>query len=166
MHLFLTGEIGVGKSTLLRGLLADLGLTLQADGFRTVWQNSATLHLLPWGKGSCTWENQVAARNPGAGAKALPGAFDALGPALLAPPWGAVTVMDELGFLESGDLRFQRAVLERLNASVPVLGVIKPRPSPFLDAVRAAPGVRVETVTVENRDALRPVLVRLLAGFV
>ncbi|MBR4869427.1 MAG: hypothetical protein IKU12_01455, partial [Oscillospiraceae bacterium] len=49
---------------------------------------------------------------------------------------------------------FQAAVLSALEGPLPVLGVIKPRSTPFLDAVRSHPKVRVLEVTPETRDAL------------
>lgn len=157
MHLFLTGEIQVGKSTLLSALLRSLGLP--ACGFCTCWRRTEaedTLHLLPWGMDAdCGADNQVARRRNGR-AEILPGRFDALGPELLTPrPGCAVMVMDELGFLERNDLRFQEAVLCALDGPLPVLGVIKPRQEPFLDRVRAHAGVQLVTVTPENRDDLR-----------
>ena len=157
MHLFLTGEIQVGKSTLLSALLDSLGLP--ACGFRTCWRRTEgedTLHLLPWGvEAACGTDNQVARRRDGR-AETLSGRFDTLGTELLTPrPGCAVMVMDELGFLERNDLRFQEAVLRALDGPLPVLGVIKPRNVPFLDQVRAHEGVQVVTVTPENRDELR-----------
>ena len=157
MHLFLTGEVQVGRSTLLSALLGSLGRP--ACGFRTCWRRAEgedTLHLLPWGvEADCGPDNQVARRRNGR-AEILPGRFDTLGPGLLTPrPGCAVMVMDELGFLEGKDLRFQEAVLRALDGPLPVLGVIKPRHVPFLDQVRTHEGVQVVTVTPENRDGLR-----------
>lgn len=156
MHLFLTGEVQVGKSTLLRALLARLALP--ACGFCTCWAvcgGEERLHLLPWGpERVCTPENAAACRVEHR-ARALPGRFDRLGPPLLLPRRDSgVLVMDELGFLERDERVFQQAVLAALDGPLPVLGVVKPRQAPFLDAVRAHPRTRTVLVTKENRDAL------------
>ena len=52
-HLFLTGEIQIGKSTLLRRFLAEKKQRIA--GFRTVWSDGErrTLHLLPCDGGVC-----------------------------------------------------------------------------------------------------------------
>lgn len=167
MHLFLTGEIQVGKSTLLRKVLAGLGGP--AGGFQTRWHGrgpGATLHLSPWGSDP-VWdvESRAAIREAQGPPRVLPGAFDRLGPALLSPASAGGTVMDELGYLEGDAPRFQAAVLARLASTRPVLGVLKPRHTPFLDAVRGTPGVEVVAVTRENRDTLAPALIRALAPY-
>lgn len=151
-HLFFTGPVGAGKSTALARLLAGTGW--RCGGLRTVWQ-ADELHLLPYGAAvtACTPENRVA-RRTGHCCQADPAAFDRLGPMLLQSADVDCMVLDELGFLESNSPAFQAAVLALLRGDVPVLGVIKPRSSPFLDAVRACPGVAVAEVTDENRDAL------------
>lgn len=156
VHLFLTGEVQVGKSTLLRALLERLALP--ACGFCTCWAvcgGEERLHLLPWGAARrCTPENAAACRVDRR-AQAMSGRFDRLGPPLLVPRKGSrVLVMDELGFLEREEKAFQRAVLGALDGPLPVLGVIKPRQTPFLDAVRAHPRTRAVLVTEENRDTL------------
>ena len=158
-HLFLTGEVQVGKSTLLRQLLARyFGAP---GGFRTCWdsqQQRGALYLLP-AAGGKRGEASLVARRTEDGMTVYARRFDALGPALLQPE-GDCIVMDELGFLEREALEFQAAVLRALDGALPVLGVIKPRPSPFLDAVRRHPRVRLVTVTPENRDALARTLCR------
>ena len=70
-----------------------------------------------------------------------------------------ITIMDELGFFESGALAFQQAVMRRISGGIPTLGVIKPRHTEFLDAVRAHEGVEIWEVDESNRAA---VLTRLL----
>ena len=151
-HLFLTGEIQVGKSTLLRRFLTEKKQRIA--GFRTVWSDGErrTLHLLPCDGGVCCEENCVAERLSGK-LVPRPEIFDRLGPVLLGQPCDLL-VMDELGFLESTAPAFRSAVLAALDGSIPVVGVIQPRHTEFLDAVRAHEGVHIVTVTVENRDTL------------
>ena len=151
-HLFLTGEIQVGKSTLLRRFLAEKKQRIA--GFRTVWSDGErrTLHLLPCDGGVGCEEPGVAAPLSG-NLVPRPVFFARRGAVLLGQPWDLL-MMDELGFLESTAPAFRSAVLAALDGSIPVVGVIQPRHTEFLDAVRAHEGVHIVTVTVENRDTL------------
>lgn len=149
-HLFLTGEKGVGKSTLARCLLA--GHT--PCGFRTVRVTGVldrpSVHLLPAVGGVPSAENLLFY----CGAYSCD-RFDTLGTAALRNRSGDVLLMDELGPGESGAERFCAAVLSALDGELPVLGVLQKAETPFLRAVALHPRVRVVTVTPENRDALR-----------
>jgi nucleoside-triphosphatase len=91
--------------------------------------------------------------------------FDVLGVRILADRAAARRagriVMDELGFLETGAPRFQAAVMDCLDGDVPILGVIKPDRTPFLDRVRAHKAVHLIEVTLENRAALTDELTTL-----
>jgi len=151
-HLFLTGEIQVGKSTLLRRYLAEKRCRI--GGFRTVWGDSEhrTLHLLPYDSGICLEENCIAERASGK-LTPHPEVFDRIGPALLNLPCD-ILVMDELGFLENDAYSFQSSVLAALDRSTPIVGVIKPKHTHFLDAVRSHRCVRIVEVTIENRETL------------
>lgn len=152
-HLFLTGQPQVGKSTLLRRYLAEKNCRM--GGFLTVWGDSAhtALHLLSVSGGVCCAENCIAVR-VGETLAARSEVFDRLGPALLREPCDLL-VMDELGFLEKDAFEFQEAVLAALDGCISVLGVIKPRHTPFLDAVRSHEHVRIIEVNEENRDLLK-----------
>lgn len=151
-HLFLTGDIQVGKSTLLRRYFAEKKCRI--GGFRSVWGDSEhrTLHLLPYDSGICLEENCIAERTSG---KLIPHpeVFDRIGPTLLDLPCD-ILVMDELGFLENDAHDFQAAVLAALNRNTPIVGVIKPKHTHFLDAVRSHRCVRIVEVTIENRETL------------
>ena len=91
-HLFLTGEKGVGKSTLVRHLLA--GHT--PCGFRTVRvtgvMDRPSVHLLPAVGGEATADNLLFYCG-----EYDPSRFDTLGTAALAQRRGDVLLMDELG---------------------------------------------------------------------
>ena len=153
-HLFLTGEIQVGKSTILNRLAAQCFRA--PGGFCTRWDTAEhrTLHLLSYPPClPCGTDNLIARRQSLDQMQVWPERFDLLGPQLLARPGDGI-VMDELGFLERDAMAFQAAVLAALDGARPVLGVIKPRAHPFLDQIRRHPRVRVELVTPENRDAL------------
>jgi nucleoside-triphosphatase THEP1 len=62
--------------------------------------------------------------------------------------------MDEIGFAENEALNFHAAVMETLSGNVPVLGVLRGRPTVLGDKVRQRENVRIITVTEENRDEI------------
>ena len=154
--LFLTGEIQVGKSTLLRRLIQKSGL--RPGGAETgfgPWRAEAErrLFLYPYGAPDYS-EAAVCCRMGPGGKKALPEVFDSRGAALIraamADPAVDLVVLDELGFLEAEAKAFRAAVLEALRGPKPVWGVLRLGGGCWTDADLG----RVVTVTRENRDEL------------
>ena len=117
-HILICGERGVGKSTLIRRLLAESTLPVggfvtrrltqaDGDGMFPIYLHAAALppeerpydpeHLV----GTCDSRRSIR----------YPEAFDRLGPPLLTS--GGLLVMDELGFLENDAHLFQAAVCSR-----------------------------------------------------
>ena len=158
-HLFLTGRKGVGKSTLIRGLLAAENGPL--GGFFTV-KHQGGIYLLPAaGEGTFTPENLLFYCGHGGDPKR----FDDLGCAALADTAGcSLLVMDELGPHEAEAERFQAAVFRTLDGDIPIIGVLQQAESPFLDRIARHPRVTVLTVTEDNRDALAAELRRWREG--
>ena len=152
MHIFLTGKIQVGKSTVIQHFLEKTGLS--ADGFKTLWNNrygsSRGLYIYPFGEGT----GHLCFRyRPSTGAEIFNEAFDVYGADILRNSGKRdIVIMDELGRFEKNAINFHNAVLETLDKDVPVLGVIKPESLPLLDAVRAHSKVKTIEVTLENRD--------------
>lgn len=162
MHYFLTGNTRVGKTTIIRSFLSQSGLS--AGGFMTWWDNCGIgerrLYLSPYGREPRNGEKYLIARS--GGDRILPAdnmerIFDIHGAEILSGSKNReIIVMDELGFLESRSRLFQRAVLERISGEIPIVGVIKPRRTEFLDLVRAHDNVVLREVTEENRaDVLK-----------
>ena len=165
-HIFLTGEIGVGKSTLLGRVLALLGRPVcgfytkkeapDADGTSRTYIHSAgqTRH---YGADNCVGVSDGVTKTGNVEV------FDTLGVALLTDiPAGTLVVMDELGVMESRAPSFCRAVLDTLDQAERVVGVIKPKRSPLLDAIRAREDVAVFEVTPETREIVFEKIKRLL----
>ena len=148
-HLFLTGRKGVGKSTLIRGLLAAENGPL--GGFFTV-KHEGGIYLLPAaGERTFTPENFLFRCGHGGDPKR----FDDLGCAALANTAGCgLLVMDELGPHEAEAVRFQAAVFRTLEGDIPILGVLQQAESEFLCRIARHPQVTVLTVTEDNRDTL------------
>jgi len=165
MHIFLTGERQVGKTTIIRDFLAKTGLT--ADGLMTFWETGddigGRLYISPFSSGLPPEEKYLIVdrdkRNRGL-PEEVARVFDVHGCEILAASGKRdVLVMDELGFFESKATGFHECVMRFLSGDVPVLGVVKPMQTEFLDGIRSHPNVEVWEVTVENRSA---VLERLL----
>ena len=161
-HLFLTGDIQVGKSTIISCVTAELGVPV--SGFRTVAVSAeggeSDIYLIPAAgtRDDCTPASLLAHRTPGRMPEVHPEVFGSCGVPLLADSTGPLIVMDELGWMESSSSAFQAAVLSVLDGATPVLGVVRDRHTPFLDAVRAHPAVEVLVVTRENRREMREVV--------
>ena len=144
-HIFLTGDKGVGKSTLVRCLLAEGSWRL--GGFFTV-KREGKVYLLRPGETPCP-ENFLFC----CGKAADPARFDALGCTALSVPCDVI-LMDELGPHESDAPAFQNAVLRALDGNIPILGVLQKADTPFLHQVAAHPQAHLVEVTAENRDEL------------
>ncbi len=157
-HIFLTGDIQVGKSTIIRKVIHELGFS--HGGFRTSWgdllpDGSADLFLL--GMDEPPSLDRIAARRfgSGRGITAFPEIFDSVGSRLIAEASSSpMIIMDELGFIEKNAAGFQNAVLSALTGSVPILDVFRNMQTPFLDKVRSHPNVEVIIVTKENREKI------------
>lgn len=172
-HIFLTGNIQVGKSTLIRRVLSAHP-DYSVGGFRTVTRYGdlpnakGGVYILPGSAPFTGWENlcndrnRVGVRLEGSRPTAYPDVFDRLGPDLLRPRRYDLLLMDELGRMEQTSEIFCQGVLRALNGHTPVLGVIQPRAQMLYDAISAHPEAALLTVTSENREELLPHLDALL----
>ena len=162
-HIFLTGDIQIGKSTILMRYLAAHS-NLRVGGFRTVWKNR-------WGDGCSTFhiisatENQPLTESNCVGLRKgqwpervcedYSEIYDTTGVELLknGGPYD-LYLMDEIGPGENNAVRFQEAVMALLDGDTPIIGVVRDKPGVLPDRVRSHPKVKVITVTLENRDEI------------
>lgn len=159
MHILLTGEIQVGKTTIIQKFLSQSGLS--ADGFMTYWtqddSGNRSLYLSPYSTGLHIAERHLIACSADCTSLRTEKAaciFDVYGSEILSASGKQdVIVMDELGRLESEATVFQAAVMRHILSDVPILGVIKPAQTEFLGKIRAHPAVETHEVTLANRDS-------------
>lgn len=162
MHALITGPRGVGKSTLIRRILAELGKpvfgfeTKKEDALATeelgspVYIYDAGIEHRQTPDNLVGWCKQ---KNP----TSMKEAFDRYSQRLRTPvPPGHIVLMDELGFMEGSSEEFCGAVLALLDGDTPVLAAVKDKDIPFLRAVRTHPNCRCFFITEENRDELFP----------
>ena len=171
MHVFLTGDIQVGKSTLTKKVLTALG-GVRLGGFRTVTVADradafSSLYLVPAAAEHpvCGDENRVGIRRGnGRGTEGFPEVFDRAGTEVLTDAETCdLILMDEIGKLESESPAFLGRIAALLDGSVPILGVLRREgETPQQKLVRSHPKVRLIEVTAENRDALIDEITALL----
>ena len=156
--LLLTGAPGVGKTTLLRRLLAEV--SVPRGGFLTAEIREGgerlgfTLETLDGRKGVLAHRRFPGPPRVGAYGVDL-AVLDGLGAASLeaAVAAGSLTIIDEIGKMECASPRFVAALEAALSAGVPLLATVMLRPHPVADRVKAHPAARCLTVTRANRDA-------------
>ena len=168
-NLFLTGEVDAGKSTVIRKTLALLP-PIVCGGFRTVSAPVSQGALIEvylekaWEKTPQDLNHLVGTRFGFGRFTAYPKVFDTVGASILAsePEGAALIIMDELGVMENEAPLFRGTVMDALDGELPVLGVIKPKHTVFLDAVRAHERSEIFEVTDGNRDELPEILAEKL----
>ncbi len=168
-NLFLTGEIGVGKSTLLKKLIEKINTSI--GGYvteRVINNNILKYNLISLYDG--TEEYSISkmplnrhSNNPEVFLSSFnEGAFSILEKSFCERD---IVVMDELGFMESKAYRFQDIVFKLLDSSNAVIGVLKKRDCEFLNNIRSRKDVVIIEVTEENRDTLLERLLLILVSF-
>ena len=157
-HVFLTGDKGVGKSTLIRKLLEQEKRSY--GGFFTVrtdklYGGQYSVHLIKAGGEDKPSEENLLffcgipdeinkeERFNTLGCKALENAAES-----------GLIIMDELGPHEGNAVEFCSAVMRALDGDIPVLGVLQKADSDFLSTVAGHSKVQVIEVTRENREGL------------
>ena len=160
MHALIVGDRGVGKSTLIHRVLAELNRPV--FGFETKKEEQledplrgCPIYIYDAGQPHVQTPENLIGYHKEAGAAAITAAFDRYAPRLLKiVPEGCVVELDEIGFLEAKSETFCRAVMRLLDGNAPVIAAVKNREIPFLEAVRSHKNARCFYITPENRDAL------------
>jgi len=161
-HIFLTGERQIGKSTVISKVLKLLNIT--PGGFRTIGINylddgSSDVVIFP--ANSTPSHGYIVAHRTSTGYSAFPEIFNEFGSFFLKQSADLI-LMDELGYMESTAEIFQHSVFETLDGTTPVLGVVRNKETPFLNAVRTRDDVLTLTVTENNRDYLPKKIISFL----
>ena len=159
-HTLIVGAKGVGKSTLIRKLLANVdrpvyGFYTKSEdrdetGFHRIYIHDAASDDRSRSDENCVGDCNRKIHNSNIVV------FDNLGTAYIraAKPDGII-VMDEVGFLEAEAKDFTAAILDALKGDIPVIAAVKDMENiPFLDEVRGAEKAVCYHISEENRDAL------------
>lgn len=166
-HVFLTGEIGAGKSTALAKTLALLG-GIRVMGLQTYYEeprgaDGKTLYLRAWGDSA---QGCFLTRIPGGEMSHAAQVFDERGCALLsgAQAGAELIVIDEIGRLERDAFAYHKALGACIDGDVPMLCAIRKHKAAWADWVKDHPAVMLLEVTPDNRDEVPRQAAALLAA--
>lgn len=168
MHIFLTGDVQVGKSTVLQKVVAALGLPV--GGFCSGFgpdrhRPDSRVYLWDAGGPPMYDETHVVVRFTGHGPQVLTERFNTLGVEILHRARQRQTgliLMDECGRFEGQAAAFQAEIFAALEGTAPVLGVVRQGYHGWLDDLRRHPNVLVLPVTADNRNELPAQIAALL----
>ena len=169
-HIFLTGEKQIGKSTIWKKVLEELGVEYQ--GFRTfpfeINGERRGFYIHSFGPVPEGYVNDVpiSSRAKPVGAIPVSDAFDTFGADVLYQAAASenenIILIDELGRLERNAKKFQEAAIKCLDSGKLVIGVLQKTESGFLEGIKKRSDVEVFVVTEENRELLPDQLIKLI----
>ena len=169
MALLVTGAPGVGKTTLIRAVLA--ALRKRAGGFVTEELREEGKRV---GFRVCSLDGSTAvlahvraARGPRVGRYQVDvAAFEAVGVSALeaATREADLIVVDEIGKMELHSRRFMDALETALRTPKPFLGTVLQAPHPWIDALKRRPEVELYRLTKRNRADLQDALLARLTA--
>ena len=171
MHIFLTGDVQIGKSTIISKVIEQLNVPYK--GFRTYGADykddgSSVVYISP---ADNLKDKTIVANRDGSGhskIKVNKEAFEIKGVEILKESLNSdidLVLMDEIGFMESNFDGFKNAVRSLLNSDKNILGVVRNKDTEFLNEIRNHASVQVVEVNKGNRNDLPETLVNMLRGF-
>jgi nucleoside-triphosphatase len=159
--LFLTGRPGVGKTTVIKGIVETLGE--ETDGFYTEEIREAGKRQgfrLVSLRGEQVTMAHVRLRvrgRPRVGRYGVDvAAIEQVGVAALerAMVQKRIVIIDEIGKMELFSQIFKRVVLAAMDGRAPVIATVMAHPQPWVDTLKGRPDVTLWDVKVENRDEM------------
>jgi nucleoside-triphosphatase len=157
-NLLVTGPPGCGKTTLVRRVIQGLG-DLPMAGFYTEeireGRERAGFALVSLGgyRGILSHVKVKGPRRVGRYGVDIPGFESFLQAIRFDDPGLRLMVIDEIGKMECMSGRFRELVRECLDSPVPFLATVALRGTPPIEKIKVRPGVRVITMTTEDREA-------------
>lgn len=153
-NIFLYGDIGVGKSTIIRNFIEYLNCSI--GGFiekHNIYDDRKEFRIISLYDGQVTEPIGISFLNKDK-IMSFSEVFEKDGVEIIQNSLRErqLIIIDELGFLESAAREFQKAVYEALNSIKPVIGVIKAKGSKFLDGIRKRDDVILIEVKESNRN--------------
>lgn len=166
-NLFLTGKIGVGKTTLIKKVLQNINASI--GGYMTDRNENESYKEYTIKALYNEIENYKIARiiKKNIDITVSKESFDIGAVSILEKSLekSDVIIMDELGFMESQCHKFQKQVHNILDNPIPVIGVLKEYDCDFLNSIKNRKDVKIVTVTENNRDLIFNELLNILKDF-
>jgi len=156
-HILITGYPGVGKTTLIRRVLAGLPPSLAVTGFFTGEMREGGRRVgfeIETLDGRKSVLSHVRFRSPhrvGRYGVDIDG-LERLVLPLLRPGIADLCILDEIGKMECLSGAFVRAVTEFLDGETPVFGSVALKGGGFIEKVKTRRDVTIVTVTAATRD--------------
>ncbi|MFV0481132.1 MAG: nucleoside-triphosphatase [Campylobacteraceae bacterium] len=153
-NIFLTGEKGVGKTTLLNKILDDFNFDVGGHFTTREFKNGGVIFYM---NDYITKEVKLFADFSNfEQKKVIKETFEVFGVNLLqnALKQKDVIVLDELGPMEENFTDFKKSVYDVLDSPKLTLGILKECDSPFIDSIMKRSDTKVIKVTKENRNTL------------
>jgi len=164
-HLFLSGSINVGKSTIIQDIVRNMEVDKeQIGGFYTkaYIRNGKVVgfYIEPINyklKTPDIYERLIGYTPDGKMWLGMESTFESFGTSILnccLVNNYKLIIMDELGFFENDAKCFQEKVHQVLSSNNRIIGCIKTLSTPFMDSIRKRKDVEEIAVTRKNRDSM------------
>jgi len=165
--LLLTGRPGVGKTAVVKKIVAELGD--RAGGFYTEeivgpgGRKGFRVMALD-GREATLAHIDIRSRSQVGRYGVDVDAFERFGVAALraAIERAEIVVFDEIGKMELFSSQFKSAVIKAIDSGKPVIATAMLDAHPWVDALKAMPGVHMLEVTRQNREAIAARVLRWL----
>lgn len=166
-NLFLTGEIGIGKTTVLKNVLEKINLSIGGyttdrtiDGpirtytARALYDETEKVTLAKID--STDWTKEV-----------FKEAFDTEILSILNYSFQNkdLIVLDELGFAENDIYSFTSTIYKLLDSNKIVFGILKDYDCEFLNTIRSREDIIILNITHQNRDSISSEALEILKSF-
>lgn len=167
-NLFLTGKIGVGKSTILKNVLKAMDLSVGGYITTRIFEGYYRRYIV---KSLCDTEEEhtiIRVDSRDNSKERFVKAFENGVVSILDKSLenSDLIVLDELGCSESDIIAFTSKVFQLLDSEKIVFGVLKDDDCRFLNDIKSRNDITIVTITKENRNYVLEEIIDILEKFI